>query len=92
MLTGDKIETAKCIAISAGLKSKRQHIFEVKDLTSVQEILNRIDDFANEVDNCMLVIDGTSIAVILNNSFLEERFFEVAKGAPSVCICRCSPT
>lgn len=23
MLTGDKIETAKCIAISAGLKSKR---------------------------------------------------------------------
>jgi phospholipid-translocating ATPase len=31
MLTGDKIETAKCIAISTGLKTKRQEILEIKD-------------------------------------------------------------
>ena len=30
MLTGDKVETAKCIAISAGLKSANQEIFEVR--------------------------------------------------------------
>jgi phospholipid-translocating ATPase len=30
MLTGDKVETAKCIAISAGIKSQNQSIFEVK--------------------------------------------------------------
>jgi phospholipid-translocating ATPase len=31
MLTGDKIETAKCIAISTGLKSKKESIFEMID-------------------------------------------------------------
>lgn len=29
MLTGDKIETAKCIAISTGLKTKKEQIFEL---------------------------------------------------------------
>jgi len=30
MLTGDKVETAKCIAISAGLKSANQEIYDVR--------------------------------------------------------------
>jgi len=30
MLTGDKVYTAKCIAISAGLKSINQEIWEIK--------------------------------------------------------------
>lgn len=30
MLTGDKVETAKCIAISAGLKPTNQSIFEIR--------------------------------------------------------------
>lgn len=30
MLTGDKVETAKCIAISAGLKSVNQEIYQVR--------------------------------------------------------------
>ena len=30
MLTGDKVETAKCIAISAGIKSINQQICEVR--------------------------------------------------------------
>lgn len=29
MLTGDKLETAKCIAISTGLKSNDQNFYEV---------------------------------------------------------------
>jgi phospholipid-translocating ATPase len=29
MLTGDKVETAKCIAISAGFKSSQQELFEI---------------------------------------------------------------
>ncbi|MFO0116993.1 MAG: hypothetical protein ACK521_05060 [bacterium] len=32
MLTGDKIETAKCIAISTGLKAKKESIFELIDV------------------------------------------------------------
>jgi phospholipid-translocating ATPase len=31
ILTGDKVETAKCIAISAGLKSVQQEIYEIID-------------------------------------------------------------
>lgn len=31
MLTGDKVETATCIAMSAGFKSKKQHFFFIKD-------------------------------------------------------------
>jgi len=30
MLTGDKVETAKCIAISTGLKPSSQEIFEIR--------------------------------------------------------------
>ena len=30
MLTGDKVETAKCIAISAGIKGVSQTIYEVR--------------------------------------------------------------
>jgi phospholipid-translocating ATPase len=51
MLTGDKIETAKCIAISTGLKTKKESVFEMcdrvtkKDLTNEVDILNYIEDF-----------------------------------------------
>jgi magnesium-transporting ATPase (P-type) len=31
MLTGDKIETATCIAISAGFKDRRQNLFFMRD-------------------------------------------------------------
>ena len=32
MLTGDKVETATCIAISAGFKDKSQQIFFMRDI------------------------------------------------------------
>lgn len=32
MLTGDKVETATCIAISAGFKSRSQQFFFMKEL------------------------------------------------------------
>jgi phospholipid-translocating ATPase len=40
----------------------------------------------------MLIIDGSSLATVLSDTATEERFFDIAKNAPSVCICRCSPT
>lgn len=33
MLTGDKIETAICIAISTGIKSMNESIFTIKDMS-----------------------------------------------------------
>jgi magnesium-transporting ATPase (P-type) len=38
MLTGDKIETAKCIAISTGLKSKTQEILEIKEAINYDQV------------------------------------------------------
>jgi len=38
MLTGDKIETAICIAISAGLKSPQQNMHIIKELTDELEL------------------------------------------------------
>lgn len=31
MLTGDKIETASCIAISAGFKHRNQNLYTIRD-------------------------------------------------------------
>ena len=92
MLTGDKIETAKCIAISTGLKSKTQEILEIKDATSFDQIQNALWDMDKRISKVLLLIDGQSLGIVLNDKRLEEHFFEIAKDAQSVCICRCSPT
>ena len=38
MLTGDKVETATCIAISTGLKAKNQKLFYMKELKTQSEV------------------------------------------------------
>lgn len=91
MLTGDKVETATCIAISAGFKDRRQAIFYMRDLTSVRDVELKLIEFEKQT-NTLLMIDGTTLDVILGKKILEENFFMVATKAPSVCVCRCSPT
>ena len=49
MLTGDKIETARCIAISTGLKDHRQGIFEMRELDEVRVIEEQIKLYNNNV-------------------------------------------
>ena len=41
MLTGDKLETAKCIAISTGIKSHKESVFEMRDLLDNSDIIDR---------------------------------------------------
>jgi magnesium-transporting ATPase (P-type) len=38
MLTGDKVETATCIATSAGFKSKNQKMYYIRDMKTVKEV------------------------------------------------------
>jgi hypothetical protein len=40
----------------------------------------------------LLMIDGGAIDLILSKPEMEQRFFIAATQAPSVCVCRCSPT
>lgn len=39
-----------------------------------------------------MVIDGETFNNCIFNKSIESRFFEIATQAPSVCVCRCSPT
>ena len=99
MLTGDKIETAKCIAISAGLKAKNHKIYTIRydefprkgidsDINTMHEYLERYNAFHK--DPHILIIDGDALDLALRHC--EREFFETAMKAPAVVCCRCSPT
>lgn len=89
MLTGDKIETAKCIAISAAIKSPLQEIFEIKNCSDMNEIRTKCVEFSQKQNN-VLLIDGQSLGVVFEND--PQQFFSIAINAPSVICCRCLPT
>jgi phospholipid-translocating ATPase len=88
MLTGDKIETATCIAVSTKLVSRTQSLFQlvVQNRTQAQE---RLTQFGRLRDSC-LIIDGNSLQICMDQ--LREQFISLACKAPSVVCCRCSPT
>ena len=91
MLTGDKVETATCIAISAGFKRRTQPIFFMRDMTEPDEISSSLDTFSRKATTSILMIDGITLDIILKDKFLEDKFFRESTKAPSVCVCRCSP-
>lgn len=64
MLTGDKVETATCIAMSAGFKSKKQHFFYIKEQRTIKDVEYLIREFSRKTDN-VLMIDGDSLDLIL---------------------------
>ena len=100
MLTGDKVETATCISISAGIKGKYQKTFTVKydDIACEQKsgtILKLKEKFKeynnkNSVESHIFIIDGELLDLALKNC--EKEFFETTIQSPSVVCCRCSPT
>lgn len=91
MLTGDKVETATCIAISCRLKTPKQKEFYIRDNITPNYIEERLTYFTNkQTSDEVLIIDGNCLGVALGN--LEKLFFEAAMRAPSVVCCRCSPT
>lgn len=94
MLTGDKVETATSIAISAGLKHRRHSLHFMRELTEKKVILEHIKDVSPRVQVTVIIIDGKSLDTIINtgSADLEQAFFELAIKAPCVCVCRCSPT
>jgi len=58
MLTGDKVETATCIAISAGFKRRTQPIFYMRDMVDIAEAERKIEEFSRKSTNVILMIDG----------------------------------
>lgn len=90
MLTGDKIETVSCVAISTGLKGLDQEFFVLKEIISEEVLTKELNNFASRGDKGVLVVDGNTLITIFTHN--EEFFFRLASEAESVIACRCSPT
>ncbi|KAJ5475799.1 ATPaseP-typeK/Mg/Cd/Cu/Zn/Na/Ca/Na/H-transporter [Penicillium sp. IBT 31633x] len=89
MLTGDKVETARCVAISAKLVSRGQYIHTVTKVTDKSTAQEALDFLRNKTD-CCLLIDGESLNLMLGE--FKIAFIAVAVLLPAVIACRCSPT
>lgn len=97
MLTGDKVETALCIAIATGMTKKDAEVFvftgekHCKDdePTLLADDLHKYQQKNNP--DLLLMVDGVALARILSSPQLTDRFFKAAAHSKSVCICRCSP-
>uniref|UniRef100_A0A146MEN6 Phospholipid-transporting ATPase n=3 Tax=Lygus hesperus TaxID=30085 RepID=A0A146MEN6_LYGHE len=89
MLTGDKLETAICIAKSSMLVSRKEELFVFDNVSSRTEAHDQINA-AGKKQNCVIVLTGTTLEYCLN--FYKSEFMDLACRSPSVVCCRCSPT
>lgn len=89
MLTGDKIETATCIAISSKLVARNQYIHQVAKLKTLDQARDMLDFVRSKLD-CCLVIDGDSLQLCLDHFRVE--FIDITTQLSAVVACRCSPT
>lgn len=89
MLTGDKLETAICIAKSSRLVSRIQGIYEFASVSNRAEAHYQLNMFRRRQD-AALIISGDSLEVCLQ--YYQTEFLEVACRSPAVVCCRCSPT
>ena len=92
MLTGDKIETVQCIAISTGIKTEAQSFYIIKGARSAADLRNKLDEFSISGDKPkqILIIDGAAISHVFPHN--AEFFFKLACDSANVICCRCSPT
>jgi len=88
MLTGDKLETATCIAKSSRLVSRTQNIHVFKPVSNRSEAHQELNAFRRKQDTA-LVIKGDSLEVCLE--YYEHEFMELVTACPAVVCCRCSP-
>lgn len=91
MLTGDKVETARCVAVSAKLVSRTQHIHTITNLSSnPSSALDALSLLSSAPTSTALLIDGSSLSHYLTHH--RTHFITLAVLLPAVIACRCSPT
>ena len=73
MLTGDKLETATCIAKSSKLVSRTQDIYTFKKVTGRTEAHLELNNLRRKQDNA-LIIAGDSLQVFLLKVLLYQYF------------------
>lgn len=97
MLTGDKIETATCIAISSKLFTKTgsiKHAVGIARRDDAYNILQELQIFEKDVGVKVkynyLIVDGVSLQTFLNE--FPKQFIKSISSLDAVVFCRCSPT
>ncbi|KAI9824776.1 MAG: putative aminophospholipid-translocase [Thelocarpon impressellum] len=89
MLTGDKVETARCVAVSAKLVARGQYVHTIAKLKRKDLAQDSLEFLRSKPDACLL-IDGESLALFLTH--FRAPFISLAVLLPAVIACRCSPT
>ncbi|KAJ1645709.1 putative aminophospholipid-translocase [Coemansia asiatica] len=89
MLTGDKVETATCVAVSAKLVRRDQLIHVISGLKAAHEATDALETLRT-LGDCCLIIDGDSLHVVMD--FFRDEFVQLASTLSAVVCCRCSPT
>ncbi|SCU78409.1 LAFA_0A06458g1_1 [Lachancea sp. 'fantastica'] len=88
MLTGDKVETARCVSISAKLVSRGQYVHTITKLNRSEGALNQLELLKVNKNSCLL-IDGESLGFYLDH--YRQEFFDSVVQLPAVIACRCTP-
>lgn len=88
MLTGDKVETARCVAVSAKLVSRGQYIHTVTKISERDIAMEHIEFITQKPDVCLL-IDGESLSMLM--AHFRQQFIDAAVKLPAVIACRCTP-
>ena len=97
MLTGDKLDTAKNIAISCKLFQKEMKIIEIKEHLSKEELKNDLllklkdDDFNDLNKKFGLIISSEELEKIFSDNFLLSLFYELSVNCLTVVCSRVSP-
>ena len=97
MLTGDKLDTAKNIAISCKLFKEDMKIMEIKEhatvdgLKSQLKVMSNDNVFKDDLINVGLLIGGEELEKIFADNELLNLFFELSVNCLSVVCSRVSP-
>ncbi|THD25645.1 Phospholipid-transporting ATPase [Fasciola hepatica] len=89
MLTGDKLETAECIAKSSRLVARDMPVYTFQNVTGRMDAHLELNAFRKRCEHALL-ITGSAIETCLR--YYEHEFIELARQSPAVVVCRCSPT
>lgn len=89
MLTGDKVETATCIATSSKLFARNQAILQVQKTSDPLELSRFLQQLQASPD-LALVIDGVSLQAMMTQ--FPDEFMAASTPLTGVVCCRCTPT
>lgn len=88
MLTGDKVETARCVSVSARLISRGQYVHTITRMTRPQRAMESLEYLRINKNSCLL-IDGESLGLYMRH--YRQEFFDIVVHLPCVIACRCTP-